>query len=1075
MKGFTTYTAGTGLTLSNYQFSITPVGTAGTYGSASNVPVFVTNASGQVTSVTNTSISIAPSQINATIPNSGLTNSSITVNGTNIALGGSGTITATASNALTIGTGLSGTSYNGSTPVTIAIDSTVVTLTGSQTLTNKTLTAPVISTITNVGTLTLPTSTDTLVGRATTDTLTNKSIAASTNTITGLTNSNLSGTAGITNGNLANSSVTVNGTAISLGGSGTVTANTPNSVTFNSSGTGGASPTSFNGGAAVTVSYNTLGASPLAGSSSLTTVGTIASGTWNGSVIGLSYGGTNANLTANAGGIVYSGASALAISAAGSTGQYLQSNGTGAPTWSTPSASVSISDQTLSSSTFYPTFVNATSGTTSTIDTSSTKLQYVPSTGTLTSTAFSGSGASLTSLTAGNLSGTIPSAVLGNSTVYIGTTAILLNRASGSISLTGTNIDGSAGSATTATTATNALNVQVTDNTSSSSTFYPTLSPGTTGSTNYALGTSSTKLSFVPNTGTLTTTALVSTGGSIDNTPIGATTANTGKFTTLEATGTSTLGDASTTYIQVLGDASYPAIKAAGGTNTPLVLQPLGTGALQAQKTDSTTTGGNARGANAVDWQTSRNVAAGVASGQLSVVVGGYGNRATAYASVVSGGYLNTESNNGFVGGGSTNSQTGTYGFIGAGTVNNIGSLAYGSVIAGGSTNTVNGFFNGVLGGFTNSGTSGSAATTQSGTMNGTTAVTLSGSNANIKVGQLVTGTYITYPTTYVAAISGTSLTLSQVASGSGTSTLSFYTPHGVVVGGGNNQATGAYSFIGGGGDAGVAANRNVASGDWSFIGGGIGNTNAGAGAVIVGGGYTGSGVTPNSITSGASYAAILGGKGNQNSSTGGVVLGFDNNASGFAGSSILGGRFNQSNGIYSSVVGGANATNRGINGHFAFGIGATTGSNGQFQSSLLSLYVQTTTTGATPLTSDFSTASSINQMVLPNGASGTVSVYTFRVLISAHNSANTTDIAGWEIKGVISRGNGVGTTALVGTPAVTLLGATTGAITAGWGTVSNVAAVADTTYGALQITVTGVASTTIRWSATVETNELAY
>jgi hypothetical protein len=42
------------------------------------------------------------------------------------------------------------------------------------TLTNKTLTAPVISTISNTGLLTLPTSADTLVGRATTDTLTNK-------------------------------------------------------------------------------------------------------------------------------------------------------------------------------------------------------------------------------------------------------------------------------------------------------------------------------------------------------------------------------------------------------------------------------------------------------------------------------------------------------------------------------------------------------------------------------------------------------------------------------------------------------------------------------------------------------------------------------------------------------------------------------------------------------------------------------------------------------------------------------------------------------------------------------------
>jgi hypothetical protein len=53
------------------------------------------------------------------IPNSALSNSSITVNGTAISLGGSGTITATATGTLTIGTGLGGTSYNGSTGVTI--------------------------------------------------------------------------------------------------------------------------------------------------------------------------------------------------------------------------------------------------------------------------------------------------------------------------------------------------------------------------------------------------------------------------------------------------------------------------------------------------------------------------------------------------------------------------------------------------------------------------------------------------------------------------------------------------------------------------------------------------------------------------------------------------------------------------------------------------------------------------------------------------------------------------------------------------------------------------------------------
>jgi serine acetyltransferase len=55
-----TYTAGTGLSESPaYTFNIANTGTAGTYGSSSSVPVFVTNAQGQVTSVTNTGIAIA--------------------------------------------------------------------------------------------------------------------------------------------------------------------------------------------------------------------------------------------------------------------------------------------------------------------------------------------------------------------------------------------------------------------------------------------------------------------------------------------------------------------------------------------------------------------------------------------------------------------------------------------------------------------------------------------------------------------------------------------------------------------------------------------------------------------------------------------------------------------------------------------------------------------------------------------------------------------------------------------------------------------------------------------------------
>ena len=162
---------------------------------------------GNGTSPMTASTTIPTTALSGTITNAQLTNSSLSFNGVTVSLGGSGTITATATNALTIGTGLSGTSYNGSTAVTIAIDSTVVTLSGTQTLTNKTLTSPNIATINNSGLLTLPTGPDTLVGRATTDTLTNKSISGSTNTLTNIPNSALT-----------NSSITLGTTTIALGG-----------------------------------------------------------------------------------------------------------------------------------------------------------------------------------------------------------------------------------------------------------------------------------------------------------------------------------------------------------------------------------------------------------------------------------------------------------------------------------------------------------------------------------------------------------------------------------------------------------------------------------------------------------------------------------------------------------------------------------------------------------------------------------------------------------------------------------------------------------------------------------------
>ena len=207
------------------------------------------------------------------------------------------------------------------------------------------------------------------------------------------------------------------------------------------------------------------------------------------------------------------------------------------------------------------------------------------------------------------------------------------------------------------------------------------------------------------------------------------------------------------------------------------------------------------------------------------------------------------------------------------------------------------------------------------------------------------------------------------------------------------------------------------------------------------------------------------------------IIAGGQNNTASGTASSALGGYTNLVNANYSTAVGGSYGTTRGVIGLVSIPasnqpLNVTTA--GSTQSSILVVATQTTNATATPLTSNTSVASATNQLVLPNGQSSTVAVYTYRILISAHNTG-TTDSAGWQILGVISRGSSASTTALVGTPTVTLLGATSGAISAGWGIVGAVTVVADTTNGALQVKVTGVASTTINWSATIQTNELGY
>jgi hypothetical protein len=144
------YSAGTGLTLTGTQYSV----------NASQTQV---TAVGTLTSGTWNASVIAGAYGGTGVANTGKT----------ITLGGN--LTTSGAHATTLTT-------TGTTGVTLPTTGTLATLAGSETFTNKTLTSPIISTISNTGTLTLPTSTDTLVGRATTDTLTNKTLTSPTMT-----------------------------------------------------------------------------------------------------------------------------------------------------------------------------------------------------------------------------------------------------------------------------------------------------------------------------------------------------------------------------------------------------------------------------------------------------------------------------------------------------------------------------------------------------------------------------------------------------------------------------------------------------------------------------------------------------------------------------------------------------------------------------------------------------------------------------------------------------------------------------------------------------------------------------
>jgi len=280
-----------------------------------------------------------------------------------------------------------------------------------------------------------------------------------------------------------------------------------------------------------------------------------------------------------------------------------------------------------------------------------------------------------------------------------------------------------------------------------------------------------------------------------------------------------------------------------------------------------------------------------------------------------------------------------------------------------------------------------------------------------------------------------------QVASGVGS----------VISGGANNTAYGEYSTVGGGyGNSAGSGISTVAGGDtnlisaeWSFIGGGDHNS------IGVGSDYsTIAGGQSNSVEEGILLTTIAGGGANE-ISTGDY-------------GAIGGGRSNEVAAIYGTVPGGYQAKAD------KYGQVATASGcfsvTGDAQTSRFT--VRKSTSNATPTELALDGVGTTFKFTIAAGAS-----WAFHGTVVGRDSSGNS--ACWEIKGGIK--NVSGTTSLIGSPTVSLLGADAAAVTAGWGVVGAISVTADNTNDSLKITVTGAASSNIRWVASLRTSEVSY
>lgn len=233
-----------------------------------------------------------------------------------------------------------------------------------------------------------------------------------------------------------------------------------------------------------------------------------------------------------------------------------------------------------------------------------------------------------------------------------------------------------------------------------------------------------------------------------------------------------------------------------------------------------------------------------------------------------------------------------------------------------------------------------------------------------------------------------------------------------------------------------------VASGPYAVLAGGVSCTASGQ-QTFVGGGQ--------SNTASASYAVVVGGVENIANATQTAIGGGYQNTASAEGAAIAGGYGNTASGVLSWIPGGYWASTRGLWGARAYSPGRRS-ATGDCQAIGQPVGATTTNTTTTTLTADRGAVASYNVLVLPNNSS-----LTGLVQISARDSAG--NCASWLLFCRVSRGANAASTA------VDFQTTVASNLSAALSTATAVIA-ADTTQGALTISVTGVAATTIDWIA---------